>query len=287
MLNWSELIMATISASLIGSLHCVGMCGPFAMMATHSRPGTPDQSYSKTAGYHLGRLSTYLMLGTLAGIAGALVNRAGQTMGMSQSAAKVVGLFMIVSGLVRLISIAQMRSQAVSHSPWLQRWTQNILSLGKRMQPVSPVHRAFVIGLITTWLPCGWLYLFAIAASSTGSIFGANALMIAFWIGTLPLLSIVAMGSASLGRHISNSTAPRNLFQGLLSKVSLQSIAACLMIGFGVYTYVHRAQIRLETLVPSGNNQSLTQASIRALTEESLPCCIGGIDTESLPKPEK
>lgn len=275
MLNWFELLIATVSASLIGSLHCVGMCGPFAIMATHPRSGNQGSSYRRVAGYHLGRLTTYILLGTLAGIAGALVNSAGHTMGMSQTAARVVGLLMVFFGMGRLISMVQMRSRAVSHSSWLQRWTQSILAIGKRMQPASPVNRAYVIGLITTWLPCGWLYLFALAASSTGSILGANALMLAFWIGTLPLLSIVAIGSESISRGISEKGQgfAGSQLRNILSKISLQGLAACLMIGFGVYTFFYRSQIKLDALASSHRNGSLTQASIHVLADESLPCC--------------
>ncbi len=275
MLNWFELLIATVSASLIGSLHCVGMCGPFAIMATHTKSKSPsqDRSYPKVAVYHLGRLTTYLLLGTLAGATGTLVNSAGHTMGMSQTAAKVVGVFMVVLGLGRLISIVQMRSRAVVHSTWLQRWTQSILAVAKRMQPASPVSRSYVIGLVTTWLPCGWLYLFAIAAMSTGSIFGANALMFAFWLGTLPLLSLVAIGSESSGRSISGKGLATSPLRIAISKISPQVAAACLMIGFGVYTFFHRSQISLDALVSQNRNGVLTQASIHALADESLPCC--------------
>ncbi len=141
MLNWIELLIATVSASLIGSLHCVGMCGPFAMIAAHPRSGSQDSLYRRVVGYHFGRLTTYILLGTLAGMAGALVNSAGHTVGMSQTAARVVGVSMVLLGVTRLTSMVQMRSRAVSHSPWLQRWTQSILAIGKRLQGASPVKR--------------------------------------------------------------------------------------------------------------------------------------------------
>jgi len=273
MLNWFEILIATVSASLIGSLHCIGMCGPFAMMATHTKSASQDSSYPRVAGYHFGRLTTYVLLGTLAGATGTLVNSAGHTIGMSQTAAKVVGIFMVVLGVGRLISMVQMRSRAIVHSPWLQRWTQSILAVAKRMQPTSPVSRAYVIGLVTTWLPCGWLYLFAIAAMSTGSIFGANALMFAFWLGTLPLLSIMAIGSASISRSISGKGFATSPFRSAISKVSPQGAAACLMIGFGVYTFFQRSQISLDALVSQNRRGVITQTSIHALADETLPCC--------------
>ncbi len=273
-MNWIELLAATLSASLIGSIHCVGMCGPFAIMATHRRTDTPENSYAKTASYHLGRLTTYLMLGTLAGVAGTVLNGAGQSVGFSHSAARIVGASMVVLGILRLVSIFQVRSQAVSHSALLQRWTQSILAISKRFQSVSPVQRSFVIGLITTWLPCGWLYLFALAASSTGSVVGADAMMLAFWIGTLPLLSILAIGSDTIRNRFTAKSFALSPLGSLFSKISFQGVAASLMIAFGVYTFFHRSQIQLDSLAAAYRPGILTRASIESLSEQPLPCCV-------------
>jgi len=272
-MNWLELLTATLSASLIGSIHCVGMCGPFAIMATHRRSNPSENLYAKTASYHLGRLTTYFMLGTFAGVAGTLVNGAGYTIGISHSAARIVGATMVILGVVRLVSMFQMRSQAVSHSALLQRWTQSILAIGRRLQPESPVQRAYVIGLITTWLPCGWLYLFALAASSVGSVVGANVLMFAFWIGTLPLLSILSIGTDSIRYQFTAKAFAASPMGSLLSKISLQGVAASLMIAFGCYTFFHRSQIQLDSLVAAHRPDVLTKASIESLSDQPLPCC--------------
>ncbi len=289
-MNWIELLAATVSASLIGSIHCVGMCGPFAIMATHRQSEASENSYAKIASYHLGRLTTYFMLGTFAGVAGTLLNGAGYSIGISHSAARIVGATMVILGIVRLISMIQVRSKVVSHSALLQRWTHSILAIGRRMQPESPVQRAYVIGLITTWLPCGWLYLFAIAASSIGSVVGANALMFAFWIGTLPLLSILSIGSDSIRNQFTAKAfaawpfAPRSKRGGsklpatfvertATWKLSSQGVTASLMIAFGCYTFFHRSQIQLDSLAAAYRPGVLTKASIQSLPDHTLPCC--------------
>ncbi|MDZ4852325.1 MAG: sulfite exporter TauE/SafE family protein [Pirellulaceae bacterium] len=277
-MNWIELLAATLSASLIGSLHCVGMCGPFAIMATTRPVDSKESTFSRIAGYHFGRLTTYVILGTIAGIAGTMLNMAGGSLGLSHSAARLVGASLVILGIVRFASMLRLHTRVVSHSIFLQRWTKSILAIGRWMQPTSPVHRAYVVGLITTWLPCGWLYLFALAASGTGSVFAANMLMVAFWFGTLPLLSVVAVGSQSLRNRLASTGAAFSPLQILLSKLTVQGLAATLMIVFGVYTFYHRSQIQLDSLTETHRSGVLTRSSIQGLADQPLPCC-----SQSLP----
>jgi len=291
-MNWLELFVATVTASLVGSIHCVGMCGPFTMIATHT-PAVPlgTQSSSKRGllpasnyyskyylssvrliAYHSGRLSTYLMLGVVAGLAGTMINQAGVTIGWSGIAAKLVGLSMIAFGVIR-IAMMMKATQSVQHSPSMEHWTKRILAVGKRLQSTSPIQKAFVLGLITTWLPCGWLYLFALAASSTGSVGRATWMMFAFWIGTLPLLSLLAIGSESLRNRNLLSRLASIPVLGVIFKVPLQAIVASLMIAFGVYTLVYRSQISLEGMISPIHAGELNQSSIARLSGEPLPCC--------------
>jgi uncharacterized protein len=290
-MNWLELFVATVSASIVGSIHCVGMCGPFTMIATHT-PGiqggakpsgdsinfaprgyiTRYLSSLRLVAYHLGRLSTYLVLGIIAGLAGTIVNQAGVKVGWSGIAAVLVGLSMIIFGFARLAMMMQ-ATQSVRHSASMERWTKRILSVGKRFQSTSPIQKAFVLGLITTWLPCGWLYLFALAASSTGSVGRATWMMFAFWIGTLPLLSLLAIGSESLRNRNVFSNLAKVPVLGLVFRVPLQAVVAFLMIGFGGYTIAFRSQISLDGMISPIHAGELNQATIAALGDVALPCC--------------
>jgi len=290
-MNWTELFIATSTASLVGSLHCVGMCGPFAMMATH----TPNQGHEgtsthvrqglhsflphaqslKTLAYHFGRLTTYLILGVIAGWAGTLINRLGDTVGWTEIAAKLVGLSMIGFGLIRLMMMRK-PSRIVQHSPGLALWTKRILSVGKILRSTSPYQKAYFLGLITTWLPCGWLYLFALASSSTGSISRATWMMFAFWLGTIPLLSLLALGGQTLGSPTTLGRLRAIPVLKSVAKVPLQGIVALLMISFGVYTSVYRSQISLNQMVSPVNAGELSQTSIAAFKDEPLPCCTEG-----------
>ena len=288
-MNWVEIFIATLTASIVGSVHCVGMCGPFVMMATHvpksslqsqdvlsansTSPSIRRTAMIKLFAYHLGRLSTYLILGVIAGLAGTMVNRAGNTFGWGEIAAKMVGISMIIFGVARLMSMIG-PPRLVQHTSSMERWTKGILSIGKRFRVSSPFPKAYILGLITTWLPCGWLYLFALAASSTGSVARASWMMFAFWIGTLPLLSLLALGGQTVSNHGFRDRLASTPVLGLLSKIPIQAIVACIMISFGVYTTVYRSQVSLEGMISPMRTGELTRESIAALKDEPLPCCL-------------
>jgi uncharacterized protein len=55
-----------------------------------------------------------------------------------------------------------------------------------------------IVGLVTTLLPCGWLYTFVVVAGSTGGAFAGAAVMAVFWVGTVPILFAVGLGAARL-----------------------------------------------------------------------------------------
>jgi sulfite exporter TauE/SafE len=83
MIGWGgalELMVATTLASALGSVHCVGMCGPFAMLATKRSEASQTvfgHLQSRLIAYHLGRLATYLSLGLLVGYASSWVRSSG------------------------------------------------------------------------------------------------------------------------------------------------------------------------------------------------------------------
>jgi len=78
--------------------------------------------------------------------------------------------------------------------------------------------RAGAMGLLTTLLPCGWLYTFVVTAGGTGSAVGGAAVMLAFWAGTVPMLLGVSFGFQKLNRSI-------------LRRLPLASAAVVLVLG--------------------------------------------------------
>jgi sulfite exporter TauE/SafE len=117
---------------------------------------------------------------------------------------------------------------------------------------------AYFGGLLTTWLPCGWLYLFVLVAAGTGGVVSALVVMAAFWVGTLPALTALVVGARSL--------SPRLRF-------ALPFLASLLLILTGLYTATGRASADLSSIMPPAIDPQVNATSLIGLAEEPLPCC--------------
>jgi len=110
-------------------------------------------------------------------------------------------------------------------------------------------------------------------------------MMFAFWIGTLPLLSLLAIGSESLrNRNVLSKLASTPVL-GVIFRVPLQAVVASLMIAFGVYTIAYRSQISLEGMISPIHAGELNQSNIAALSDEPLPCCKERLDKNQNSEP--
>ena len=187
------LALGLLGASLMGSVHCAGMCGPFACF--YANGGDRSASAGAHAAYNGGRLVSYLTLGALAGLAGSGVERLGTLGGVSRGAAIVAGTLMVGWGLSTLLVARGMRVPRLEARP---PWRSPLGGLLARARSHPPVVRAATIGLLTTLLPCGWLYTFVFAAAGTGRVLPAMATMGLFWAGTLPVMIGVGYGAQRL-----------------------------------------------------------------------------------------
>jgi len=214
------LFVSVLLASLLGSLHCAGMCGAFLAIAM-SDTGVPAWRLSTM--YHLGRLTTYLALGVLAGGLGGTVNLAGSIAGMQRSAAALSAAVILVFGVLTLMRHFGYSRARVGFPPVLLR----ISEAGHRAAMSLPGDsRAMSIGLLTTLLPCGWLYAFVGVAAGSASMTLGPAIMFTFWLGTLPVMAAMSVGARSL-------VGPLQRFAPVVASISL--------IAMGGLTLVHRS----------------------------------------------
>ena len=231
------LVWSVFVASLLGSVHCAAMCGAFACMtsplgrggrnAGHpaasgaSRgPAFPHSRFSTTIAYHLGRLTSYVALGLVAGTLGARLDRAGELLGLTRLAAVLSGILMVAWALGTIAAHLGVRVPVTLAPEWARRAIGAALGIARDR---SLTQRAYLIGLATTLLPCGWLYAFVVVAAGTGSaLVGANVMFV-FWIGTLPMLTAIIAGSAKgftpLARRMPTVSALIVLALGVLSMI--------------------------------------------------------------------
>lgn len=249
-------LFATFTASLIGSIHCVGMCGPFVLMAT----GT-TRRWPRLAAYHTGRLFGYAGLGAVAGSAGAALDMSGEVFGLQRIAAIAAGVALIAFGLFALVRSFGGRLPHVTVPGAFHRFLQ---TAHRATRELPAGVRAGAIGALSAFLPCGWLFLFALTAAGTGSLTTGTLVMVAFWLGTLPLLTAFAAGLTKLSGR---------------ARAVLPIATALLCLVAGGHTLFVRANADIVSLrdhFPATDSIGVDEAGhVRHLTDKPLPCCHG------------
>ena len=166
---------------LISSFHCIGMCGPIAMMLPVDR-NNQEKKVIQIMTYHLGRLTAYSTIGLVFGLLGKGFFMAG----IQQQLSIFIGLAMILVILIPEKTLAQYNFS----KPVYKLISKMKQKLGSHFKNKS-FKSLFIIGLLNGFLPCGMVYvaLFgAIAMQSAG--FGV-LYMLLFGLGTVPLMSSV------------------------------------------------------------------------------------------------
>lgn len=184
----STLLLAVAGSSLVGSLHCVAMCGPLIGLAGGTR------SARFAALHSLGRLATYAGLGIAAGAVGRAVDLAGDLAVVQHTASIVAALVIIGWGGFALATALGWRTAGRARG---KAFSNGLVQLRSR----PPATRALLIGTLTGLLPCGWLWAFVVAAAGTGSPVDGGLTMLAFWAGTVPaMFGVLTFGGALLDR---------------------------------------------------------------------------------------
>jgi sulfite exporter TauE/SafE len=215
----TTLLATVLVASLVGSLHCIGMCGPFVAFYAGGDASRGARKLLSHITYSAGRLVAYATLGLAAGSVGAVLDLAGSLAGLQRVAGVAAGAIMMCWGLLALLRLRGVRVLPVraGSSPWLQRAFRVVADR-------PPVLRAGSVGLLSGLLPCGWLWAFLVAAAGTGSGLRGAAVMIAFWLGTVPALVAAGLGAqllaAPLRRHVPAVTAVLLVALGIFAIVS-------------------------------------------------------------------
>lgn len=175
-------------AGALASAHCIGMCGPIALAIGSGTPSWKTNLVRQSF-YTCGRLITYAVFGVAAGAAGLyLQQRSAAIVNAAAVLAIVAGLFLLYQGLRAAGVIARRQRASTAHGPCLTNAFIGEFLRSPRMPNV------FLAGLFSGMLPCGLVYGFvALAASSSDPLAGAG-LMVAFGLGTAPVMMLTGCG---------------------------------------------------------------------------------------------
>lgn len=262
------LVSAIVTASLLGSMHCVGMCGPLAIWASGAGQQQSRRRVQVAASlYHLGRLLTFTLAGVIAGAIGSVIDASGSALGVQILAARVVGAAMVIVGAIKLVHLMLPARQAAPAAP--SKIGGLLVKLRPHVMRLPLAGRALAIGMLTTLLPCGWLYLFALVAAGTGSPLLGAVVMASFWVGTVPALVALVAGTQALSYKFTRM---------------VPAAAAVLLILTGCYTASGRGFAQLQSLTAlEARFQAAIDDKADAMTgllqqvqrapDQPLPCC--------------
>jgi sulfite exporter TauE/SafE len=179
------LIWAGFIFGLAGSTHCVGMCGPIALMIP-VKGAQRMKLIAEILQYHLGRISMYALLGLLIGF----LNKGVWLVGIQNKLSIGIGLGLLIVVLFNgLYFSADIKISGYSHFlAWIKKQINQLL-LGK--QPL----RLVILGWLNGLLPCGLVYIALTGAFATTTLEEGTLYMTAFGLGTLPLMALVTFSS--------------------------------------------------------------------------------------------
>jgi sulfite exporter TauE/SafE len=179
-------------AGILGTAHCLGMCGPMALAIGGAAKGWPS-AIAKQIVYTAGRLFSYGFLGSVAGFCGArLVRFSPSLVNVPATLAVIAGVFLIYQGL-RATGIFRRRGVSAAAGPCLAGGF-----IGQFLR--HPNHSGvFLAGVLTGFLPCGLLYGMLSLAMSTHSVLLGGTMMIIFGLGTAPAMMLAGVSGRLIG----------------------------------------------------------------------------------------
>lgn len=208
--NDPAILLSAFMLGLLGSGHCLAMCGGLASALSLNSP-----SESRILAYNLGRITSYSLAGLIVGSLGFWLSQHLSAFNVLRYLAAIMlvllGLYLAkwFNGLIY--------AEKLGHYLW-----PKIQPLTKHFMPISSVKDAFVVGMVWGWLPCGLVYSALIWASLESSLTGSMLIMLSFGLGTLPAMLATGLFAQQLN--------------SFLKRTSVRQISGLLMILFGIWT---------------------------------------------------
>lgn len=210
---------AALVAGLVTSLHCAGMCGPLACLLGPVRGERADAT-TVNATYQLSRVTGYTLLGAVAGAIGGV-----PATFLSGAMARVFPWLLVVF----FVMVALRLDHRLPRLAWFSRMQ---LRVQARLRGKPRTLVAAVMGGLTPLLPCGPLYFLVALSAMSGSAARGAEFMLAFGLGTVPLLWLAQSRFTALRRRLSPVNLAR--FQTALALVAAVVISWRMRGTFGL-----------------------------------------------------
>jgi hypothetical protein len=173
------MLLSALILGLLGSFHCIGMCGPIAFMLPVDRSNSVKK-VSQIAIYHFGRLLAYSIIGLIFG----LIGKSLYIFGYQQQLSIIIGVLMIL-----VVVVPQKQINKYNFSKPIYRLISKVKSaLGTALKKKT-MDTFLTIGFLNGFLPCGLVYMALFAAMAAGNAASGGLYMAVFGIGTIPLMT--------------------------------------------------------------------------------------------------
>ncbi|MBD8569126.1 MULTISPECIES: sulfite exporter TauE/SafE family protein [Pseudomonas syringae group] len=215
MLDLIPLLFSALVLGLLGGGHCLGMCGGLMGALTLAIPREQRaRRMQLLMAYNLGRIVSYAIAGFFSGLVGwAVANSPGATTLRVVAALLLIAMGLYLAGWWSGLT----RIERLGRGLW--RYLQPFAT---RLLPISSIPRALLLGALWGWLPCGLVYSTLLWAASQGNAIDSALLMLAFGLGTWPVLLATCLAAE-------RTTA-------LLRRRSVRTAGGVLVILFGLWT---------------------------------------------------
>ena len=226
------MIVSALVFGLLGSFHCIGMCGPIAFMLPVNRENKFKKAVQVSI-YHLGRLLAYSSIGVFFGLIGKSLN----LFGIQQQLSIAVGVMMIA-----LVLFPRIMGKSQLPSPFNKVVSKLRTSLGQALKR-KRLGTFFSIGLLNGFLPCGLVYMAVLGAVAIGSTWNGGLYMFMFGLGTVPLMTCAIY------------------FQGILNKVKrrhIQRLVPVAVVTIGLLFVLRGMGLGIPYLSPEPVHASVT-----------------------------
>ena len=219
-------VLTALMAGVIGSVHCIGMCGGIVGVISASLKNSKRASMFYWSGYHSGRIFSYSVAGFLAGVFGEQIYKLFPMERTHEVGAMISGLFIILLGM----HIAGWWRALTKLEVLGARLWQKISPYLLKLLPPRALKHALLAGVFWGWLPCGLVYSVLILTATTGSGTYGAVIMLVFGLGTLPML----FGMGFIAHKLTS----------LKIGLWLRNLFGITISGFGVITFLGLVAMR-------------------------------------------
>ncbi|WED23289.1 sulfite exporter TauE/SafE family protein [Vibrio sp. JC009] len=216
--------IGALMIGLLGSAHCVGMCGGIASAVGMSSLSSSGK-YLTPVFYNLGRLLSYMLMGLVVG--GAIASASQILTG--NSALNWLRLLSAVVMIVLALYIGKWWQGLLTVEKAGQHIWKHIAPVTKKLLPLRSPFHALPLGFLWGWLPCGLVYSTLTWAAVSGGALNGALIMFCFGLGTLPSMLLVGFGATHANQ--------------LRNSVWFRQIGALILLAYGIYIVVSTAPL--------------------------------------------